>query len=273
MARQYYYLVAGLADLVFDDEKQTTFIAPFLEYLREELQADDARGLELFLAADDNRNLLTLLQKKEGWNTPANFTRDEFEAALKTATELPEYLQTFLAAWQAEEPLFSQLSWDDQLATLYFECATDHPDPFLRQWFQFEQDLRNVLVALNCRQHKLPVQRYLVGANFVTEQLQRSGAADFGLAREFPWVEQVVLVHGRGVLIEMESAIDKLRWAMADELTTFDYFSAAKVYAYFAKLLITERWFQLVPERGAAAFESFVNKLKASFVLDEEALK
>jgi hypothetical protein len=273
MAQQYYYLVSGLADLVFDDEKQATFIAPFLEYLREELHADDFRNLELFLAANDNRNLLALLQKKDGWTTPANFNRDELEAALKFPDELPEYLQAFLAAWRAEEPLFPHLSWDDQLATLYFEHAVAQANLFLRQWFQFEQDLRNVLAALNCRQHKLPVQRYLVGANFVTEQLLRSGAADFGLGKEFPWVEQVVLVHSRGVLIEMEATLDKLRWSMADELTTFDYFGAEKVYAYFVKLLITERWFQLVPEKGAAVFNSFVEKLKASFVLDEEALK
>jgi hypothetical protein len=274
MAQQYYYLVSGLTDLVFDDEKQATFIGPFLDYLREELHPSDARGLELFLAVNDNRNLLALLQKKDThWITPANFTRDEFEIKLKNPEDLPGYLQTFLTAWRAEEPLYPQLSWDDQLATLFFEHAASYSHPFLQQWFQFEQDLRNVLAALNCRQHKLPVQRYLVGSNFITEQLQRSGAADFGLGREFPWVEQVVLVHGRGVLIEMESAIDKLRWAMADELTTFDYFGAGKIYAFFAKLLITERWFQLLPEKGAAVFSAFVEKLKASFVLDEEALK
>ena len=69
----------------------------------------------------------------------------------------------------------------------------------------------------------------------------------------------------------LERDVDLLKWDMVDELNTFDYFSAEKVFGYFVKLMITERWFRLIPKQGAEMFDALVTKLKESFTIDENA--
>ena len=55
---------------------------------------------------------------------------------------------------------------------------------------------------------------------------------------------------------------------MIDELNIFDYFNAEKIFGYFIKLMITERWFKLIPERGSEVFEELLKKRQSSFQLE-----
>ena len=89
MSNQYYYLVSGLYDVVFDDEKQSVFIEPFLEFLKEEMKPEDWPYISLYLLTNDNRNLLQLLNDEEGFVTPANYSRDFLEEAIKNPSDLP----------------------------------------------------------------------------------------------------------------------------------------------------------------------------------------
>ena len=276
MSRQYYYLVSGLYDLVPDEEKQSVFIEPFLDFLTEELHPEDLGYLNLFLLANDNRNLMNILEERKGFITPSNYTRDVIEDAVRNPSGLPDYLQTFLEAHKAEEAIVQGMAWEDQLTMLYYAYALGQENRFVTGWMQFERDLRNVLAALNCRRYKLPMQNYLIGnldeKDFVVEQMMRSTSADFGLSREYPWVEQVVTFFDRNVLIELEKEVDQIRWDMIDDMNTFNYFSTEKVLGYFLKLLITERWFKLIPEEGETMFNTLVGKLKDSFAIDETIL-
>ncbi|MCL2282234.1 MAG: hypothetical protein FWC26_02840 [Fibromonadales bacterium] len=58
--------------------------------------------------------------------------------------------------------------------------------------------------------------------------------------------------------LEMELAIEAVRWQMIDELAGMDYFSEAKVYAYVLKLQINNRLAALKIEAGKAAIEDFI---------------
>jgi hypothetical protein len=274
MEQQYYYLVSGLIDLVRAADKQTVFIEPFVQFLEEELHPDDWEGVRFFLLSQDNRNLLHLLTGKGIWTSPSVFTREEMEAALKSPLELPEYMQTFIPAYRADAPLVQNLVWEDQLAGLYYEHIQETNEEFICQWFQFEQNLKNVLAAFNCRKHQLPLANYLVGKDdAVVDQLLRSTALDFGLGREYPWVESLAQVYNQSTSVDFEKAVDDVKWAMADELAGLAEFTRPAVYAYFIKLSITERWFKLIPEVGAKVFEEFVTILRNSFTIDEELLK
>jgi hypothetical protein len=276
VSKQYYYLVSGLYDLVFDEEKQSVYVDEFLAFLDEELHPTDWPYIKLYLLANDNQNLLSLINQQDRFITPANYTRDFLETEFKNPSELPPYMQTFLEAYKAEEPVVPPLSWQDQLTAQYYWYGLTWENPFNTQWLHFEKDLRNLLAALNCRRYKLPLQDYLIGAwsgrEYFVDQLTRSTAGDFGLGREYPWVEQVAIMYDRNVLIELEKEVDLIRWHKLDELNTFDYFSAEKVYGYFLKLMITDRWFKLIPEAGEEMFDKLVGKLKDSFVLAEEIL-
>ena len=59
---KYYYLVAGLPNISFDDSKPPYAATAFKDELKDYLTGVDMRLLRIFILATDNRNLLKLLQ-------------------------------------------------------------------------------------------------------------------------------------------------------------------------------------------------------------------
>jgi hypothetical protein len=51
---------------------------------------------------------------------------------------------------------------------------------FIRDWFAFDANLRNILTAINGRKFNLPYAQYLIGDSETVERLSKSHAADFG---------------------------------------------------------------------------------------------
>lgn len=268
MGRQYYYLVAGLADLVFDDEKHVVHIEQFLSYLVDELDQNDYVAGTTLLRHNDNRNLLHVLEKSDAFIEPATMERGFLEEAVRHPSDLPAYMETFVEAYKAGVALDTGRSWEDQLTRLFYQTVTEG-EGYLAEWFTFERDLRDLLAALNCRKTGRSIESAVIGTDFFAEHLIKSTSADFGLGKDYMWVEQLVLAFDREVPIELEREIDLLRWKMSDELAPFSYFGVEAVYAFMVKLLITERWFRLIPERGAEIFNTLVKRLEDSFVVDE----
>ena len=58
----YYYLVAGLADISFDNEKSSYSVSAFREEIYPSLTEKDRRLVDLIFQQYDQRNLLALLR-------------------------------------------------------------------------------------------------------------------------------------------------------------------------------------------------------------------
>jgi hypothetical protein len=108
----------------------------------------------------------------------------------------------------------------------------------------------------------MPMQEQLVGWDEEIELFVKNNLPDFGLRRELALGEQIFnLLDENTNILEREFRFDEIRWQMADELTTFNYFDIDKVLAYLAKADILERWLKLDKERGAVLFDGFVKTL------------
>ena len=99
MAMHYYYLVAGLPDLHFDEGKPCPDFKEFIDDIKSQVEPADARMLSLFQLPYDNRNLIRLVENKEwDFEPQGNFSEEALQIAVKTHESLPEYMITFMEA-------------------------------------------------------------------------------------------------------------------------------------------------------------------------------
>jgi hypothetical protein len=189
-------------------------------------------------------------------------------------------MQTFLAAHKENRQLFPGLTPLDQLSWLFFEEMAESKNAFVREWFEFEISLRNLLVGINVRKglghidtlatdRDRPIALTVVGRGEFAEAVLRSSSPDFGLSGSYPWVDRVLAL-SRGPLADMERGIDDLRWDTLNDMTMFTpFFHIETVAAFVQKLLIVERWVKLEPAAGKVRLDKLIGELMESFVMPE----
>lgn len=277
MSNNYYYFVSGLPELLLDEGKQPVSTEDFIAEVEEHLTGKDLERFRILRLSFDNNNLIKLLEKKEATDKRGTIEVTELSSGLKVSDGLPEYMRIFLDAYKDNKPPYQGLTLKDQLDCFFYEYVTNHPDLFIRKWFTFELNLKNLLVALNCRRNvehldslstdrEKAVSLLVIGRNDFTEALLRSNAPDFGLGTQYSWVERVLGLP-KDNLLEFEKGIDSIRWEYLNDLTLFSYFKAETIYAFFLKLLIVERWKALDNKTGKEMLERLVEELNSSYTI------
>ena len=282
MARDYYYLVAGLPDILLDGGGECPPYAGFVPEVMEQVSEDDAGLFRWLRLPHDNRNLITLLEGKDReFDGSGNYSEEELRYEIETLDTIPRYMQVLIEAYRASTPLYQNITWEDQLNWLFYEETERIGNIFLREWFEFELNLKNLLVAVNCRRYGIPLEKRLtarmeqpeaqclVGRNEVAETIIGSNAPDFSITPLFPWVERVLSFDHTDPL-SLEKDLDELRWEVLDEMTMFCYFQVETLLAFSVKLGITDRWRRLRPEVGGEMFNRLVADLEGGLKFPEE---
>ena len=142
-------------------------------------------------------------------------------------------------------------------------------NPFVREWFAFNQDMNNVLVAQICRKHGFDVKTQIVGEGEVAEQLRtHASQKDFGLNEvDGDWTEILALA-GIEDLMQREKAQDAIRFTWLQDRTEFDFFSSEMVFAYYLEAIMLHRWSILTIEEGEKVFRELVKDMKKGIKLD-----
>ncbi len=269
--RNYYYLVAGLPDIILDQKKLSFSIAEFKQELYGHLHPDDYRLVEFLFLPADNRNLLTLLQKSEKpFDESGKYTQDELEQDIKEPSILPGYMKNLITAYKSETPVYDQLSWEDQLTSLYYEFVKNCKNQYLRDWFDFDLNLKNIVAGFNIRKHKLNGEKYFIGENNIVQAVKKSTLKDFGLSNDFEYMERLISIQENENLLERERAMDTMRWEFLDERNTFNYFSVEVLLAYIIKLQIVQRWLEMDFETGKQMFRKLLDQLEKSYEFPKE---
>jgi hypothetical protein len=268
--RPYYYLVAGLPALVLEQGKVPFSSRAFLDEIRPHLHPDDLAQCKLLFLETDNTNLLSLLQRRDSWKEDGNFSRGNLEEGLREPESLPYYMARFIKAYQEETPLLKGMSWENQLTTLFYDYLLSRSTAFLRAWFSFDRDVRNVLIGLGARKHGFSLEGQLIGEYELTEAIRQSRARDFGVSASYPLIEALLQIEEEASLLDKELAIDQLRWSFLEEQNTFNYFTIEVLIAFLIRLQLLERWSLLDPDRGAERFEALVRELETSFEFPNE---
>ena len=140
---------------------------------------------------------------------------------------------------------------------------------FIREWFAFNRDMNNVLVAQICRKHHFDVKQQIVGEGEVAEQLRtHTTQKDFGL-NELPGDYQAIMALAQiEDLMAREKAMDAIRFEWLQDRTEFDFFSPEMVFAYYLETVMLHRWSLLTIEEGERVFRELVKDMKKGVKLD-----
>ncbi|MFV0396657.1 MAG: DUF2764 family protein [Bacteroidales bacterium] len=276
---KYYCFLAGLPDISFDDGKLSYSLSDFIADLDSSLSASDRKLMRLFRLKYDNENLLAYLNNKEATLNPlGNYTEDQFEQAILSIREedpfpkkeLPTYLLKYLKEYVNEELAGKGLSNEDYLSSLYYDYASTTSNRFVREWFNLNLNIGNILSAFAARKMGWDLDKVVVGNNDVAKIIRANNTRDLGLTDELDYFETLVRLSEEKNLFESERKVDLLKWDWLEEKTLFIYFSFENVFSYLLKLEMIERWLQLSKETGEQMFRSLITQMKESVKLSEE---
>ena len=149
----------------------------------------------------------------------------------------------------------------DQIGLELYKEALVHRNGFIREFFQFDMDVRNQKVRyLNQALGRDPEKDVL--------SLRDPEAEDTGLEPEAPEFKESAklqaVLEGSDIL-SRERGIDDLYWDKIDEITLFDYLNFDKILGIVAKMMIIRRWLILDEEAGRAMFKKLVDEVRGTF--------
>jgi hypothetical protein len=286
MAKQYYYFIAGLPAISMDDTKLAYNPEQFREEAKAQLSEDDYQLIELLHLPAELSNLLTVLYKKEPgemaealhdaefWQAFIDFIKHRLSSNnLPTPHEytfLPDFVTELVSTMLKEEDLPPYPAAEHMILQAFFSFCANHSNRFIREWFELERNVKNILVAINGRNHKLEFAKYLIGEDDTVKNLAHSHAADFGLGKDHPLFDAVQRIWEQNDILYRERGYDVLRNKWIDEQNFFDYFNIDRLLGYYSKLRIIHRWLKADAELGKEVFHDTLNKLESSFEFPED---
>lgn len=270
--RHYYCLIAGLKEIVLEDNKSVISQPEFKNELKEVLHPKDFELIELLFLSYDNQNLLNLLLKKkeEKFIERGRYSEEYLNEQIKDPEDIISYLRDFIIHFKDENSTNEKISWKNQLTEKYYNFLLSQRNEFVNQWFTFELNLKNIQTAINCRKHNQPVNNQLIGDNYIVDSIKKSTAKDFGLGHDFSYIEKLLQIYEDENLYQREREIALLKWEWLDENTFFHYFTIEKVFAYTVKLGMIDRWATFDKETGKEMFDKLIKDLVGSFEFPEE---
>ena len=271
----YYYLIAGLADISLDDSKAPASLESLRAELYESLDAADRKVMDMLLLENDCRNLLAVLSSDPDDDASAPvkysglFTYDQLQdliACVKAQEQcpagIPQFMYTFVQEWQDESWREKAAFAEDRLWSLFYEYAMNSKNEFVRSWYEFNLDLNNILSAMTARKYELEIQKVIVGKNATAQALRTSGARDWGLSQEVDFFDEVMRLLEDDDLSQRERKTDLIRWNWLEEHTFFNYFTVERLFSYMVRLGMVERWTSLDKEKGQKLFRELIGELK-----------
>jgi len=266
MKNNYYCLVSGLQDITLDTQKLLFNQKSLKQELREMLSADDFKLVEKLYLPFDNENLINIILKTDKpFNVQGDFSKEHIEANLKEPVELSAYMQRFINAHNSGESVYPNLIAENELTTLFYDAMLAEENEFIRNWYEFNLNIKNILTGISCRKHKMNLENQIIGNTEVSDNIKKSHAGDFGLANILHYIEDIVNIARTEDIIEREKAIDKFKWEYLSEVTFFEYFTIDKILAFTLKTSMVERWLTIDAEYGKEMFDKLLKELKSGY--------
>jgi hypothetical protein len=269
MSRKYYCLVAGLPNISLEDSKLSYGSEDFLSDLKEFVSVNDFSYFELFRLKTDNQNIYKTLVDHEHKFIPGGvYSEDEIDEILEEPNKAVSYITEFVEEYNSED--FDEDVDNKRLTILYYRYLLRSANGIVKKWFELELNSRNILAALNSRKYGLNIEKEIIPANETAETIIKSGSRDFGLSGELDYIENLFSVFEMQDLIKREKALDIFKWEWLDRMTFFDYFTVDRLFSYYIKLVMIERWISLDPDTGKELFGRLIGDLQKTYEMPEE---
>ncbi|MDX9781848.1 MAG: DUF2764 family protein [Bacteroidales bacterium] len=136
---------------------------------------------------------------------------------------------------------------------------------FLKEFFMFDLNMRNIQTAFLAKQSGMDASQYLIGESDLVESIKTSRAADFGASEFFEDSSKLISVLSNTNILEKEQGLDLMRWNKANQITVFNYFDIDWILGFVTKLSLAKRWDSLDKMIGAELFRRLVDEVRNTY--------
>jgi len=120
---------------------------------------------------------------------------------------------------------------------------------FLREYFAFDRDFRNLKVSHLAIQESIEPEEYQVGE----------------VDKFFEGKDKITAILNEKNILDRERSIDKLIWDKVNDITAFNFFDVEKILAFLVKARIAARWCAMDKEKGSEFFKELVDEVRGTF--------
>lgn len=267
MNRRYPFLMAGLPDLTAGTDAKGFDLAGLRDDVEELLSDADREALQWLFLPFDNRNLTAMLQGAKAWSPYGNFTKDALRAGMEQLDGIPSYMIEFIECYTGKDSSRPELVRskhpEDDLTDLFIREAMQHPSSFIREWYTFDMELKNVTAALTARKNLLEIRT--VGDGDIPDAIRTSSAADFGLRQQRSWMGPLLQLMEEKDLVKRELQFDLLQWEQLDEMTDLHDFDGVSILAWMQKAIMVQRRLNWNAEAGLKLFRQWIADTRGTF--------
>lgn len=272
-------MVAGLRDWTLDSDTKGFDVREIIDEIVGELTKSDREAVRMLYAYYDCENIIARRAKRERHNQLGNLSAEQIAEVLEERNyslltpAVAKCVKLYVEADDEErdEEVTLDVSFERAIFEAYYCDLAESKVSFLKEWGAFDRNLRNIAAAIAAREAGRVVADVTVGDGEIVEQLKRSTAADFGLRGELPYVDSVIsAVSDEKNIVEKERKIDAIRWAEAEAMTSFDFFTINFILSYLVKVNIVARWTLLSPEVGREMLNRLIKELDAKELVNKQ---
>lgn len=143
--------------------------------------------------------------------------------------------------------------WDaESLDSAFYLKALNHRNHFIREYFAYDLNLRNLKVEYLNKSLGRPEDMDIV-------RLEGMDGSDFEGRQEI-----MSVLEGADIL-KRERGLDDLMWKKIEEITIMDVFDIEVILGFIARLKIIDRWDKLDPDTGNELFRKLVEEIRATY--------
>ena len=260
----YYYLIAGLPDIIFGKKNKVISSIEFKKEIKPLLTETDYELAKLLFLENDNKHLL-------------NIQFDVYEANYNWNSNLVEpysFVLEFLN-WAEKQPEpKKRLHFENKLNYLYYSFVLKNNNSFLKNWFLFKLNLKNVLAASNCIKYNIPLKTHLIETNEneeVISMLLKKNLQPKDYEDLIPRSGDIFsVINSKIPALEKELMLGEIVWEFVDDETSQIYFGIEKILAFIIKLAVVERWNNLSEKRGKKMIDKLVSNTQRTYKYSEE---
>ena len=270
----YYYLISGLPGVKLSDSKAKYDINEITQNILSNLSDKDVKLFNYFIYQNDNKNLVNAIALSKGLFSPYSihlepsiFSKEEIQK-YANLSNLPNYMVKFLednknTEWENIRHI------ENSLLSLYYEEMIQTGNAFIREYALFMRNLKNILAALNGKALGFSgdeISKELIGDYPLIYALTKSSAADFGLGREIPYINNIIDTFNSSDKADpynLENVECSLVNGFLDRLTSIKSFTTDNLFAYYINLTYAVSINGRNEEEGKKHLQTLVNSLKS----------
>ena len=270
----YYYLISGLPEVKLSDSKAKYDINEITQNILSNLSDKDIKLFNYFIYQNDNKNLVNAIALSKGLFSPyfvhlepSIFSKEEIQKYVNLSN-LPNYMVKFLednknTEWENIRHI------ENSLLSLYYEEMIQTGNAFIREYALFMRNLKNILAALNGKALGFSgdeISKELIGDYPLISSLTKSSAADFGLGREIPYINNIIDTFNSSDKADpynLENVECSLVNGFLDRLTSIKSFTTDNLFAYYVNLTYAVSINGRNEEEGKKHLQTLVNSLKS----------